>query len=62
MLPRNLEAVQGLLGALMLDNRALQRVSDVLRPYHVHIAVHQQLYESILKLDECDPRWLARPP
>jgi replicative DNA helicase len=62
MLPRNLEAVQGLLGALMLDNRALERVSDVLRPYHVYIAVHQRLYESILKLVERDPRWLVRPP
>jgi replicative DNA helicase len=40
------------LGALMLDNRALERVSDFLRPYHFHIPVHQQLYEAILKLGE----------
>jgi replicative DNA helicase len=43
MLPRHLEAEQGLLGALMLDHRALERVSDVLRPYHVHTPVHQRL-------------------
>jgi replicative DNA helicase len=36
----------------MLDNRALERVSDFLRPYHFHIPVHQQLYEAILKLAE----------
>ena len=40
------------MGALMLDNRALERVSDFLRPYHFHIPVHQQLYEAILKLAE----------
>jgi DnaB-like helicase N terminal domain len=45
-LPHNLEAEQGLLGALMLDNRVLERVSDL------HILVHQRLYEVILKLVE----------
>jgi replicative DNA helicase len=40
------------LGALMLDNRTLEQVSDFLRPYHFHIPVHQQLYEAILKLAE----------
>jgi replicative DNA helicase len=52
ILPHNAEAEQGLLGALMLDNRALERISDFLRPYHVHIPVHQQLYEANLKLVE----------
>ena len=52
-LPHNLEAEQGLLGALMLDNRILERVGDVLRPHHVHILVHQRLYEVILKPVEC---------
>jgi replicative DNA helicase len=33
ILPQNLEAEQGLLGALMLDNHALKRVSDFLRPF-----------------------------
>jgi replicative DNA helicase len=62
MLPRNLEAKQGLLGALMLDNRALERVSDVLRPYHFHIPVHQWLYEAILKLVERGSRWPVWSP
>jgi replicative DNA helicase len=40
------------LGALMLDNRALERVSDFLRLFHFFIPVHQRLYEAILKLAE----------
>jgi replicative DNA helicase len=49
ILPQNLEAEQGLLGALMLDNSALEKVSDFLRPFHFFIPVHQRLYEAILK-------------
>jgi len=41
--PQNLEAEQGLLGALMLDNRALEKVSDFLRPFHFFIPVHQRV-------------------
>jgi replicative DNA helicase len=52
ILPHNLEAEQGLLGALMIDNSALERVSDFLRPFHFHVPVHQRLYEAILKLAE----------
>jgi len=62
MLPQNLEIEQGLLGALMLDNRALERVSDVLRPFLFHIPVHQQLYEANLKLVERGPKWPVRSP
>jgi replicative DNA helicase len=52
ILPYNLEAEQGLLGILMVDNSALERVSDFLRPYHFFAPVHQRLYEAILKLAE----------
>jgi replicative DNA helicase len=51
-LPHYLEAEHGLLGALMLDNSALERVSDFLRPFHFHIPVHQRLYQAILTLVE----------
>jgi replicative DNA helicase len=54
-LPHNLKAEQGLLGALMLDNRALERASDFLRPFHFFIPVHQRLYKAILKLVEHGP-------
>ena len=36
----------------MVDNSALERVSDFLRPLHFFIPVHQRLYEAILKLAE----------
>jgi replicative DNA helicase len=52
ILPQNLEAEQGLLGALMLDNRTLERVGDFLRPCHFHVPVHQRLYEAMVKLAE----------
>jgi replicative DNA helicase len=52
ILPHNLEAEQGLLGALMVDNSALEQVSDFLRPCHFYVSVHQHLYEAILKLAE----------
>jgi replicative DNA helicase len=51
-LPHNAEAEQGLLGALMLDNSALERISDFLRPCHFYVPMHQRLYEAILKLAE----------
>lgn len=52
IMPHNLEAEQGLLCALMVDNSALERVSDFLRPFHFYVPVHQRLYEAILKLAE----------
>jgi replicative DNA helicase len=52
ILPHNLEAEQGLLGVLMVDNSTLEQVSEFLRPFHFHIPVHQRLYEAILKLAE----------
>lgn len=51
-LPHNQEAEQGLLGALMVDNRAVERVSEILRPEHFFVPVHRRIYESILKLSE----------
>src|SRR4029450_1611536 len=48
----HLEAEQGLLGALLMDNSALEKVSDVLRPCHFYTPVYQRLYEAILKLIE----------
>ena len=62
MLLRDLEAKQGFLGALMLDNRALERISEFLHAYHFHIPVYQWLYEAILKLVERGPRWPVPSP
>lgn len=50
ILPHNIEAEQGLLGALLIDNRALEKISDFLRPGHFFMPVHQRIYDTILTL------------
>ncbi len=52
MLPHNLEAEQGLLGALLVDNRALERVMDFLKPDHFFQPAHQRIYEAISKMQD----------
>jgi replicative DNA helicase len=43
--PHNLEAEQALLGAILVNNDAFDRVSDFLRPEHFYEALHGQIYE-----------------
>lgn len=43
--PHNLEAEQALLGAILVDNRALERV-DFLEPLHFFDPLHQQIFET----------------
>ncbi|MCB1530730.1 MAG: replicative DNA helicase [Rhodospirillales bacterium] len=50
ILPHNLEAEQGLLGMLLIDNRHLERVSDFLRTEHFYQPPHQRIYDAILKI------------
>ncbi len=50
ILPHNLEAEQGLIGALLVDNRALEKVGDFLRSEHFFMPAHQRIYDAILKL------------
>ncbi len=52
MLPHNLEAEQGLLGALLIDNRALEKVSDFLKAPHFFVPAHQRIYTAIERLVE----------
>lgn len=49
-LPHNQDAEQGLLGALLIDNRAVERVNEIARPEHFYVPVHQRIYDSILKM------------
>lgn len=49
-LPHNIEAEQGLLGALLLNNDAFDRVSDFLLAEHFYDPVHGRLFEAIGKL------------
>lgn len=51
-IPYNLEAEQGLLGILLLDNRMLERVSDFLHPFHFADVTHGKIYEGIVRFSE----------
>jgi replicative DNA helicase len=43
--PHNIEAEQSLLGAILVNNEALYRVSDFLKPEHFFEPIHQQIFE-----------------
>ena len=49
-LPRNLEAEQALLGAILVNNKAFEKVSEFLRPEHFADSVHAKIFEVIAKL------------
>jgi replicative DNA helicase len=50
-LPHNLEAEQGLLGALLVDNRAMEKI-DFLKPIHFFVPAHQRIFEAIMKMTD----------
>jgi replicative DNA helicase len=54
MLPHNMEAEQGLLGALLVDNRAMEKIGDFLRQDHFFVPAHRRIYAAIEKLIERD--------
>src|SRR6266478_784387 len=43
--PHNIEAEQALIGAILVNNEALYRVSDFLEPNHFFEPAHQKIYE-----------------
>src|SRR5438552_14866638 len=43
--PHNIEAEQALLGAVLVNNEALYRVTDFLEPQHFFEPIHQQIYD-----------------
>ena len=43
--PHNIEAEQALLGAILVNNEAYHRVSEMLRPEHFFEPVHGRIYE-----------------
>jgi len=47
-LPTNLEAEQAVLAAVLMDNRALETVSDFLLPEHFSHPAHQEIYKLAL--------------
>ena len=57
--PANLEAEQALLGALLANNKALERVSDFLQPEHFADPVHGAIFKAIWT--RCDLNQIADP-
>lgn len=49
VMPHNEEVEQALLGALLVNNKALEKVSEYLKPEHFYNAVHGRIYEAIVK-------------
>jgi len=45
-MPRNTDAEQALLGAILVDNEAYDKVSTFLEPDHFHIPVHGRIYNA----------------
>jgi replicative DNA helicase len=48
--PHNLQAEQMLLGAILINNNLLIRVSEYLLPEHFYEPVHQRIYKAILNI------------
>ena len=43
--PHNIEAEQALLGAILVNNEAFDRVSDFLHPDHFSEEIHRRIFE-----------------
>ena len=50
--PHNEEAEQALLGALLVNNKVYEKVSEFLKPEHFGNPAHGRIYEAIVKLVE----------
>ena len=48
--PHNFEAEQALLGAILVNNEACDRVSSFLKPEHFFDALHGRIYDHAAKL------------
>lgn len=49
-LPKNIEAEQALIGALLANNKAYEKISDILRPEYFADSTHQKIYAAMNKL------------
>ena len=48
--PQNSEAEQALLGALLINNRSLEKVSEYLRGNHFFNPVHGRIYDAVVRM------------
>ncbi len=49
-LPKNIEAEQALIGALLVNNKAYEKISEILKPAYFADATHQKIFEIMTKL------------
>ena len=49
-LPQNIEAEQALLGAILANNKAFEKISEFLKPQHFADSMHAKIFEVISKL------------
>ncbi|MGB0719410.1 MAG: replicative DNA helicase [Bdellovibrionales bacterium] len=47
ILPHNQEAEQGLLGALLVDNRGVEKMGDFIRAEHFFMPAHQRIFTAV---------------
>ncbi len=50
VLPHNQDAEQGLLGALLVDNRSYEKIGDFLRSEHFFLPAHQRIFDAVVKM------------
>jgi replicative DNA helicase len=54
MLPQNIEAEQAVVGSLLIDRRAIERVASFLRPQDFYLPVNGEIFKAMLALYEAD--------
>ena len=50
ILPHDIEIEQALLGAMLVDQRCIEKINEFLETQHFYMPLHQRLYDYILKL------------
>ena len=50
--PQNLEAEQGTLGSVLLENETIDEVTEILRPHHFYSDSHQRIFRAIISLHD----------
>ena len=48
--PSNIEAEQALLGAILVNNKAYEKVGEFLKPEHFYDPAHQRIFRAIATL------------
>lgn len=51
LLPHDIEVEQALLGAMLVDQRCIEKINEFLESKHFYVPLHQRLYDYILKLN-----------